>query len=125
MVASSRERPSDSPQAARTAGATCTTTVVSGSAMAEKTRSVSSRSRRAPVGQWVTHWPQRVQSVCSMGAPPATPTQVWLLRLVRSHTPVFCTLSHTWMQRRQWMHLSASRMSGKSSSHSRWVRRFL
>ena len=56
-------RPKDSAQATRTAGATWTTTVTSGSARAQKTLLVSSRTVRAPVGQWVTHWPQKTQSV--------------------------------------------------------------
>ena len=56
-------RPKDSAQAARTAGATWTTTVTSGSARAQKALLVSSRTVSAPVGQWVTHWPQKVQSV--------------------------------------------------------------
>ena len=56
-------RPQLSAQATRTAGATCTTVVISGSARALSTRPVSSRTVRAPVGQWVTHWPQKVQSV--------------------------------------------------------------
>ena len=50
-VASSSGRPSPSPHAARTAGATCSTTTFFGSSIAEMTFSVSSRSRRAPVGQ--------------------------------------------------------------------------
>ena len=54
-VASSRGMPSSSPQALRTAGAICTSTILSGSAMASNTVSVSSRSRRAPVGQCVMH----------------------------------------------------------------------
>ena len=57
-VASSLGRPSPSPHAARTAGATCSTTTFFGSSIAEMTFSVSSRSRRAPVGQWVMHCPQ-------------------------------------------------------------------
>ena len=52
-----------SAQATRTAGATWTTVVISGSARASSTRLVSSRAVRAPVGQWVTHWPQKVQSL--------------------------------------------------------------
>ena len=63
MVACSRGRPKASPQAVRTAGATWTTVVISGSARASSTRLVSSRAVRAPVGQWVTHWPQKVQSL--------------------------------------------------------------
>ena len=113
-VAFSRGKPKGSPQAVRTAGATCTTTILSGSARASKTRSVSSRSRSAPVGQWVMHWPQRAQSESSIKPPPRTPTQVWLERLVRSQMPSAWTFSHTWMQRRQLMHLSLLRMSGKS-----------
>ena len=41
--------------AARTAGAVCTMTIFSGSFRASHTLAVSSRSCRAPVGQWVMH----------------------------------------------------------------------
>ena len=57
-VAISGERLNCSAQAARTAGATCTTVTVLGSSMASKTIPVSSRSRSAAVGQCVMHWPQ-------------------------------------------------------------------
>ena len=63
VVACLLERPKLSAQAARTAGATCTTVMTSGSARARRTLLVSSRTVSAPVGQWVTHWPQKVQSV--------------------------------------------------------------
>ena len=63
VVACLAGRPKNSAQATRTAGATCTTTVISGSASAQRTLLVSSRTVRAPVGQWVTHCPQKVQSV--------------------------------------------------------------
>ena len=43
-VASSRDNPRASPHAARTAGATCATTTLFGSAMARNTFSVSSLS---------------------------------------------------------------------------------
>ena len=52
-----------SAQATRTAGATWIIVVISGSARARRTFVVSSRTVRAPVGQWVTHWPQKTQSV--------------------------------------------------------------
>ena len=123
-VATSGGSPNSSPQAARTAGATWMRVIFSGLAMASKTRSVSSRSRSAPTGQWVMHWPQRAQSVSAMGRMPATFTAEWLERLTRSHTPVACILSHTWMQRMHLMHLSLSRMRGKLRSHSSCGRRF-
>ena len=63
VVACRGDRPKASAQATRTAGATWTTVVISGSARARSTRLVSSRTVRAPVGQWVTHWPQKVQAV--------------------------------------------------------------
>ncbi len=115
-VASSRGMPSSSPQALRTAGAICTSTILSGSAMASNTVSVSSRSRRAPVGQCVMHWPHATQSVLPIGARPRVPTAVCVARLVRSQIPKPCTLSHTLMQRMHLMHLSLSRMMGKSKS---------
>ena len=52
-----------SAQATRTAGATWMMVVISGSARARRTFVVSSRTVRAPVGQWVTHCPQNTQSV--------------------------------------------------------------
>ena len=66
MVASSGARPRPSPQAARTAGATCATTILSLSSMALHTFSVSSLALKAPTGQWVIHWPQREQSASSI-----------------------------------------------------------
>ena len=123
-MASARSRPRLSPQAARTAGAICTTTTFSGSASASKTFCVSSRSRSAPVGQCVMHWPQRVQSDSWIVMPPRTFTLVCVARLARSQTPRPWIFSHTWMQRRQLMHLSLLRMSGKDLSHGSCMRRF-
>ena len=70
------ERPKASAHATRTAGATWTIVVMFGSASASRTVLVSSRAVRAPVGQWVTHCPQNVQSVSFRERPPATSTVV-------------------------------------------------
>ena len=58
------------------------------------------------------HCPQSVQSDSSIVMPPRTFTLVCVARLARSHTPIPWIFSHTWMQRRQLMHLSLLRMSG-------------
>ena len=118
MVDASGARPNSSPQEVRTAGATCTMTVFLGSAMAASTRSVSSRSRSAPVGQWVMHWPHAAQSTVEMGFLPRTPTEACVERLVRSQTPTPWTFSQTWTHRRHFTHFSLSRQSGKAGSHS-------
>ena len=85
--------------------------------MASHTFSVSSRSRRAPTGQWVMHWPQRAQSASVILRLPLTLTVVLEPVLVTSQMPSPCTLSQTWMQRMHLMHFSVSRMSGKLLSH--------
>ena len=105
MVASSRDRPKASPQAVRTAGATWTTVILSGSARAENTSMVSSRSRRPPVGQWVMHWPHRAQSESFMTRFPDTSIMVRPPVPDTSQMLSVCTLSHTWMQRIHLMHL--------------------
>ena len=108
--------PSCSAQATRTAGATWTTVVISGSAKAAKASSVSSRSRRAPVGQWVMHWPQKAQSASRMVRLRLTST------LTRDPVPEmsqmcrFWILSQTWMQRMHLMHLLSWRTRGEVRS---------
>ena len=77
-VAFSGGRPRLSPQAVRTAGAICTTVILSGSAMARIRRKVSSRSRKAPTGQWVMHWPHSAQSDALMRRLWLTSTRVRL-----------------------------------------------
>ena len=114
-------RPNCSAQATRTAGATWTTVVISGSARASSTGSVSSRSRRAAVGQWVTHWPQKAQSASRM-------VRLWLT-LTDTREPVPATsqmfrdwiLSQTWMHRMHLMHLLSWRIRGAERSH--WLLR--
>ena len=109
-------RPISSAQATRTAGATWTTVVRAGSARMSSTFSVSSRSLRAAVGQWVTHCPQKAQSA----------SVIFRLRLTFTVTrePVPATsqmlspwiLSHTWIQRIHLMHLLSCRMRGVERS---------
>ena len=105
MVASSRERPKYSPQAVRTAGATWTTVIFSGSARAAKAFWVSSRSRRPPTGQWVMHWPHRAQSESLMTRLLDTSTVVRPPVPATSQMLRDWTLSHTWTQRIHLMHL--------------------
>ena len=113
-VASSRGMPVSSAQAVRTAGATCTMTILSGSDRAFQTFSLSSRARRAATGQCVMHWPQRVHVYCTR------PTRVRAPALIRSHTCMPWTLSQTEMQRMQRMHLVSSRIRGNVLSHGCW-----
>ena len=105
MVACSRGSPKASPQAVRTAGATWTTVILSGSARAAKARWVSSRSRRPPVGQWVMHWPHRAQSESYMTRLLDTSMVVRLPVPATSQMLRDWILSHTWMQRMHLMHL--------------------
>ena len=105
-------RPKDSAQATRTAGAICTTVVISGSARASSTFTVSSRAVRAPVGQWVTHWPQKVQSEVFRVRLPETSTVVREPVPARSQIPMVWTFSQIWTQRIHLMHLLACRTSG-------------
>ena len=93
MVAFSGAMPSDSPQAVRTAGATCTTVISLGSAKARYTSAVSSRSRRPPTGQWVTHWPHSEQSESLITILPETSMVVRPPVPARSHTLRVCTFS--------------------------------
>lgn len=116
-VASSRESPTPSPQAARTAGATCTTVSTVGSRMASMMRLTSSRAVRAPVGQWVMHWPHSAQPASAMGRLSRTITFIEGPAPVKSHTPQCCTLSQMATQRMHLMHLLLSRCSGKVASH--------
>ena len=116
-VAASALTPTASPQAARTAGATWTTTIFSGSATAWRTLWVSSRTVSAPTGQWVMHCPHRAQFTSRMLFPPATSTLARFPVPVKDQTPRVCTFSHTLTQRRHWIHREASRTSGKVLSH--------
>ena len=68
------------------------------------------------------HWPQSVQSTLRMLAPSATSTVVWVARLVIPQTCEAWTLSQTWMQRMQRMHLSLLRMRGKPCGQEPWGR---
>ena len=94
-VASSGFIPKYWPQAPRTAGAICTTVIRSGSAIALKARSVSSRACSAPTGQWVTHWPHRAQLTSVRFSPSRTATVERLPVFFRSHTPSVWMCSHT------------------------------
>ena len=76
------------------------------------TRWVSFRAVRAPTGQWVTHWPQKVQSVSASLRTPRTPTVVREPVPTRSQMFMVWILSQTWTQRMHLMHLPASRMMG-------------
>ena len=110
-------RPNSSPSATRTAGAGCTTTNFSGSESASQTLSVSSRSRSAPTGQALMHWPQNTQSVSSMVFPNAGAITVLKPRFTAPIAPIFCTLRQTATQRRHRMHLFGSRtMDGEKLS---------
>ena len=124
-VASSRESPSASPHAARTAGATCATTIFFLSAIASHTFSVSSRSRRAPTGQCVIHWPQREQETSLIFLFPVTLMVVLEPVLVTSQILSPCILSQIWIQRIHLIHLRESRISGKVLSHGRFSKRSL
>ena len=118
-VATSAGRSKISPQAARTAGATWTTTTFSGSLRAPprpKMALVSSRDRRALTGQWVMHWPHRAQSALRMSRPPETPTVVWEPVPTMSQTLRDWTLSQKEMQRMHLTHLLSLRIRGKLSS---------
>ena len=117
MVASSRPKPIRSPQAARTAGATCTTVITSLFSIASQTFSVSSRARNADVGQWVIHCPQREQSASSILRPPETLIDVREPVPTRSHICRLWILSQIWMQRIHLIHLLESRINGKSLFH--------
>ena len=116
MAAGPGFSPISSAQATRTAGATWTTVVRLLSARMSSTGSVSSRSRRAAVGQWVTHWPQKAQSASVI-------RRFWLtFTVTREPVPArsqMCRswiLSHTWMQRIHLMHLLSWRIRGVSRS---------
>ena len=102
-----------SAQAVRTAGATWMTVTLSGSASASSTISVSSRSRRAPVGQCVMHWPQIVQSESLMLR--LWDTSMFVLEPVPSMSQICMSwiLSQTCTQRMHLMHLAMSRTRGK------------
>ena len=85
--------------------------------MASMTTEVSSRAVRAPVGQCVMHWPHRAQPAASMGRPSFTMTFMLGPAPECSQTEQYWTLAHSATQRMHLMHLEASRMSGKLSSH--------
>ena len=105
--------PNASPHAVRTAGAICTTVTLSGAASAAKAFAVSSRSRSAPVGQWVMHWPQSEQSDSLIKRLPETSIVVREPEPLTSQTESDCTLSHTCTHRMHLMHLLVSRYRGK------------
>ena len=81
-------------------------TIFSGSSMASISFSVSSRSFRAPTGQWVMHWPQSAHLESSRRYTPATSTAVREPVLTRSQMPEAWILSQTWMQRMHLMHFA-------------------
>ena len=83
------------------------------------TFSVSLRSRSAPVGQWVIHWPQMVQSVRRIGRFPVVLTLVRFPVLTMSHTFMDCTLSQICTQRMHLIHFPPSRISGNVPSQSK------
>ena len=95
--------------ALRTAGAAATTTTFSGSLMASRTLSISSRSWSAPVGQTATHWPQATQGASFRSDSKAHAMCVLKPRCAGAMTATCCTLLHTATQRRQRMHFSLSR----------------
>ena len=109
-VASSLVRPSCSAQAVRTAGATWTTVVISGSSSAAVTLAVSSRMDRAPVGQCVIHCPQSAQSASVNRRFRRTPTVVREPLPFTSQTFNVWILSQTSMQRMHLMHLLSLRI---------------
>ena len=80
-------------------------------------RLTSSRAVRAPVGQWVMHWPHSAQPASAMGRLSRTITFIEGPAPVKSHTPQCCTLSQMATQRMHLMHLLLSRCSGKVASH--------
>ena len=89
------------------------TVILSGSARASSTLSVSSLSLKAPVGQCVMHWPQMVQSDSLM-------LRLWDTSIfVREPVPstsqmcISCTLSQICTQRMHLMHFAMSRTRGK------------
>ena len=68
--------PKPSPMAARIDGAVCTTTCISGLAIASQTGPAERFSRNAAVGQTLMHWPHWMQTESSMLARWAGPTTV-------------------------------------------------
>ena len=82
------------PSAARTAGAGCTTTCLSGSARASHTFCgvVASRSD-APIGQAVMHWPQLMQAISASFISKGQPMcGLEAAARRRRSPPTFCTL---------------------------------
>ena len=64
------------------------------------------------MGQWVTHWPQKVQSEVFRVRLPETSTVVREPVPARSQIPMVWTFSQIWTQRIHLMHLLACRTSG-------------
>ena len=124
-VAISRGRPCVSPQAARTAGAICTTVILSGSRSASRTSRVSSRSRSAPTGQWVMHWPHSEQSESLMRRLYVTSTVVREPEPLMPQTPSVWIFSQYCTQRIHLMHFCTLRYSGNVSVQMRLGRSFL
>ena len=66
----------------------------------------------APVGQWVTHWPQKEQSESISVRLKDTSTVVREPVPATSQIPKLWTLSHTCTQRMHLMHLLCRRIRG-------------
>ena len=102
-------RPKHSPSAARTAGAVCAMTTLSGSLSASHTFSEWVLLAQRAVGQTLTHWPQPTQATVSRSMSKAQPMWVLMPRLLGPMTETPCQLRHTATQRRHRMHLLLSR----------------
>ena len=100
--------PNSSPSAARTAGAVCTITILSGSLIASITSCVLSFSVSAPVGQALMHWPQETQATWLSGCSNAQPISVSKPRLFAPITATCCCWQAA-TQRRHRMHFALSR----------------
>ncbi len=101
--------PNSSPIAARTAGAVCTTTNLSGSLIASQTRSIWLFSRSAPTGQMLIHCPQATQATSPRFFLAAGATTVSKPRSTGNSWPTLWTSRQTVTHLRQRMHLLESR----------------
>ena len=110
-----------SPRAARTAGATCTTTNLSGSAIASFTSSHWGFSVSAPTGHTATHWPQLTQLAAARPFGDAGSMLASKPVPVAAMAETACILAHTLTQRLQRMHLLLSRTSTTEERSKGWM----
>ncbi len=111
--------PNSSPMAARTAGATCTTTCRLGSLIKSATFCHSSFSWIAPTGHILAHCPHDTHLDSASPRSNMGVTRASVPRYAKPSAATFCTSAHMFTQRPQSMHLSASRTNaGLDVSHS-------